>query len=770
MRADGYDDESITSTFRSHLKSIVGEYSTMQKMNGSSNIVNCDDVHYESHADGFGWDVYIKMELLTPLVDSLPKSISEETVVKVGTDICAALELCQRHGVIHRDIKPQNIFISPHGDYKLGDFGIAKTVEKTMGGTITGTYKYMAPEVYNNQPYGAAADQYSLGMVLYWMLNERRVPFVPLGPAVAGAEDAAKNRRFSGESIPAPKNGSEELKQIVLKACAFDPKDRFASAAEMLQALRDLGKSGAATVGVMESSGKRKDDVSGADDATVGPEIHRVEDGTVGPGWNGRDHAGTQDDDKTVGPVFADNKAGNEKPNANSRKNLILRIAAIGAVILILILLMRSCLDGAAESAETEPDETISMETEETETQTNQSVTESEETLSVQLEWSEWMDALPEYVNATVYDVEEQTLYRSRNLEITSSTTATAMDGWDFVKTVEGTGEFGLWSTWSDKKVTETDNREVESRTRYRYRTKETTTSSSSAKSGWTLYDTTYTVGGYGSWSSWSTTKATASDSRQVESKVQYSYRDKCTEQGYSDWSEWSDWSTTREETSELKKEDVGTEWAYYSYYCTGCYQAGWASEHCYNCNADSMHLAKEVEYYDVSWDNARWETWKYNSNYQVTYTVRVWGEGCFKGDKTRTVYRYATRTPTEVTKYSSWSDYSDTVYTASSTREVRTRTVYRYRDRQQVPTYHFYRWNSWSAWSENVVSVTDNRQVETTKFYRYRDRVTEETHYFQRWTGWTEYLPEEITASETTEVETKQQFRFRSKGAESNY
>ena len=237
---DGYDDESITSTFRSHLKSIVAEYQLMRKMNGYTNIVSCDDVSYIQHDDGFGWDIFIKMELLTPMVKALPSEFSEETVIKIAKDMCAALEVCKKHDIVHRDIKPQNIFVSELGDYKLGDFGIAKTVEMTMGGTKIGTYKYMAPEVYNNQPYGSSADIYSLGLVLYWLMNERRMPFLPLPPArVNVAEDInARARRLMGEALPAPVHGSEGLQKIVLKACAYDPKERFLSATEMIYTAR----------------------------------------------------------------------------------------------------------------------------------------------------------------------------------------------------------------------------------------------------------------------------------------------------------------------------------------------------------------------------------------------------------------------------------------------------------------------------------------------------------------------------------------------------
>ena len=242
LYGDGLDEESITATFQSHLKSIVAEYTLMRKLDGSANVVSCKDISYIQHNDGIGWDIFIRMELLTPLLKSLPEHIDEKTAVKIGRDICNALVLCKKYDIIHRDIKPQNIFASVNGDYKLGDFGIAKTVEKTMGGTKIGTYKYMAPEVYNNQPYGSAADIYSLGLVMYWLLNERRMPFMPLPPAkiLAGQDETARQRRLSDEPLPVPAHGSTELKRIVLKACTYDPKERYHTADEMLADLNAL--------------------------------------------------------------------------------------------------------------------------------------------------------------------------------------------------------------------------------------------------------------------------------------------------------------------------------------------------------------------------------------------------------------------------------------------------------------------------------------------------------------------------------------------------
>ncbi len=244
LRNDGYDDVTITERFKEHLEGIVDEYSLMASLKGHPNAVYCDDIKYVQHDDGIGWDIFIKMELLTALDQTLrdTDSISEKEVVKIGENISSILAFCGERNIIHRDIKPENIFVSDAGIYKLGDFGIAKTVERTTGGTKTGTYRYMAPEVYNNQPYGTKADIYSLGLTLYWLLNERRLPFLPLPPAqpTGSQEEESRRRRFSGEQFPAPAHGCDELKKIVMKACAFDPADRFQSAAELHAAFEAL--------------------------------------------------------------------------------------------------------------------------------------------------------------------------------------------------------------------------------------------------------------------------------------------------------------------------------------------------------------------------------------------------------------------------------------------------------------------------------------------------------------------------------------------------
>ena len=254
----GYSQESISKRYRADAEDIAKEYQLLSRLKGNSNIVYCDDLRCTAQANGYGWNLCIKMELLTPMQSVLCNPMQDLQVIDLGMDVCTALIACQKANILHRDIKPDNIMVSPDGNFKLTDFGVAKVAERTAGGTKTGTYNFMAPEVYNNQPYGPSVDQYSLGMVMYWMLNNRCGPFLPQPPQIPTASqmEEAKHRRFSGDSLPEPVNGSPALKRIVMKACAYNPSNRFASPKAMYDALAKLMFGGS---GSEESKGGSSD-------------------------------------------------------------------------------------------------------------------------------------------------------------------------------------------------------------------------------------------------------------------------------------------------------------------------------------------------------------------------------------------------------------------------------------------------------------------------------------------------------------------------------
>ena len=255
---NGYDQASMKASYEEEIQRYVKEYELMKDLQGQTNIVSCDDFAVVPRKDGIGGQIFIRMELLTPLQKATKQSmLSESEVIRLGKDICKALILCEARHIIHRDIKPENILISKFGDYKLGDFGVARVQDHTTNATKMGTHGYAAPEVEHGQKYGKEADIYSLGITLYWLLNNRRMPFLNADePVTAMKNQEALRRRYEGEKLPAPKNGSQKLKQIVLKACAYRPVDRYRSAQELYDALAELSDAHTASYRKGAASGK----------------------------------------------------------------------------------------------------------------------------------------------------------------------------------------------------------------------------------------------------------------------------------------------------------------------------------------------------------------------------------------------------------------------------------------------------------------------------------------------------------------------------------
>lgn len=269
--SDGMSLQEATEYFRELVENIIDEFIIMSKLKGNSHIVSYEDHVIMEHEDDIGWDILIRMEILTPLVEHTSENTMEqEEIIKLGIDMCKALELCRKFKIIHRDIKPENIFITSGGDYKLGDFGIAKTVEKTrIGLSRKGTYTYMAPEVYKGEAYGPTVDIYSLGIVLYKHLNNNRTPFMPAYPHKITYDDRenALIKRIRGDVIPPPEKGTNSLKQAVLKACSFNPEERYPTAKAFrkdLEILMDNPNARIDKVAKKSISGKHKKIIAAA--------------------------------------------------------------------------------------------------------------------------------------------------------------------------------------------------------------------------------------------------------------------------------------------------------------------------------------------------------------------------------------------------------------------------------------------------------------------------------------------------------------------------
>lgn len=243
LQQSDMDESSIQAFYEDMIHNLMSEIQIMESMKSANGIVGIED-YKVVQKESFKWEIFIRMELLTDLQSYMEKHpMTGQEVVKMGLDICEALKNCAIAGVVHRDVKTDNIFVNSFGSFKLGDFGIAKQLGNSFSAmSQKGTNMYMAPEVYRGEPYDARVDIYSLGILLYRLFNRCRFPFMPLWPEPIKYTDDQKAtfQRLSGkEEIPPIQNIPEGLSDIVLKACAYDKEMRYQTAEELK---KDLGK------------------------------------------------------------------------------------------------------------------------------------------------------------------------------------------------------------------------------------------------------------------------------------------------------------------------------------------------------------------------------------------------------------------------------------------------------------------------------------------------------------------------------------------------
>lgn len=244
VRSEMGNDQSVREYFQNLVEECIQEVSTMEYFRGNSHVVAVEDYKVVEYLDTIGWDIYIRMEYLTSFLEYCAgKQMGENEVIQLGIDLCKALEYCQKLNIIHRDIKPENIFVSRFGEFKLGDFGIARELERTMSSlSKKGTYSYMAPEIYKGEQYDSRVDIYSLGIMLYKLRNKNRLPFLSLEKQLITYRDKenALTRRMSGEQLPAPADAEDGLAQVILKACSYNKEERYRDAVEFRQDLEEL--------------------------------------------------------------------------------------------------------------------------------------------------------------------------------------------------------------------------------------------------------------------------------------------------------------------------------------------------------------------------------------------------------------------------------------------------------------------------------------------------------------------------------------------------
>jgi serine/threonine protein kinase len=203
-------------------------------------IVQLYDVGIDEQGTPFLVMEYIAGKTLEHHLD--PSTLPPQRACAWTADLAGALAVAHRAGILHGDVKPANILVTPENKVKLGDFGVARYASQVSGsGRLMGTPAYLAPEQIQGEPQDARSDQFALGIVLYQMLTAAR----PFDGSSLGAVCAQILK--TDPEPPSRRNPAvpPALDRVVFRCLAKNPRDRFASCEELASALYPLARSSA---------------------------------------------------------------------------------------------------------------------------------------------------------------------------------------------------------------------------------------------------------------------------------------------------------------------------------------------------------------------------------------------------------------------------------------------------------------------------------------------------------------------------------------------
>ena len=219
----------VSDTDQEDIDFIKDEAGFVNTVRALGDITNYVDVCVEDNPDKKQLKLYIVTDGSIPLSDKLNnKEFSENEVVDFGIQMSEILEKLEANNIYHGDIKPSNIYVTADGKYKLGGFMDAESLDDNAG--------YLAPEIKNGGQADFTTDIYSLGLLMYGMCNNGKLPFENEGLS----PEKAAEKRLNGENVPPTANGSQKLKSVIHIACQPENKNRWKNAGNIKNALLSI--------------------------------------------------------------------------------------------------------------------------------------------------------------------------------------------------------------------------------------------------------------------------------------------------------------------------------------------------------------------------------------------------------------------------------------------------------------------------------------------------------------------------------------------------
>lgn len=287
------DADAALAYFKSLTDETVAEVDILQKLSEIEGFVSYADIQVVPMEDGKGFDIYLLSPYRRTLTKQFVRSpMTHLSAINLGLDLCAALAVCRRSGYLCVDLKPNNVFVTGEQEYRIGDLGFVR-LDSLKYASLPDKYRsaYTAPEI--TDAFSALNDRidvYALGLILYQAYNNGELP----AAGTTGPEEAFAPPMFA----------DYEMSEIILKACAPDPQDRWQDPVEMGQAL----------VGYMQRNG--------ANDTPIVPPAPVIEDIEIP---EEADDAAVPDEENTEEPLAEETAQPSEPEEASAEVTEVYR-------------------------------------------------------------------------------------------------------------------------------------------------------------------------------------------------------------------------------------------------------------------------------------------------------------------------------------------------------------------------------------------------------------------------------------------------------------
>lgn len=232
------DKEAAQAYYEQVVTDYREELEKLEELSASPNISSFRSYEIKPKEDAVGFDLFLLAEYKTTLESYLSgNALSHRGAVDMAIDLCNALIDLRAAGLIHRDVKPANIYMNSQGHFMIGDLGLAQIKDlKYCSMPELMISAYSAPELFElMSTVNETVDLYSIGLILYRIYNGGHAPFEDERTTAK----AADKLRISGQELPAPMFADYEMAEIIRKACACKPEDRYQTPEEMKQVFVD---------------------------------------------------------------------------------------------------------------------------------------------------------------------------------------------------------------------------------------------------------------------------------------------------------------------------------------------------------------------------------------------------------------------------------------------------------------------------------------------------------------------------------------------------